>query len=559
MTERTEETIEDDEIGKHDHSNKDSLLKSDTASVIERQSNDGKDEDEDEDEGLPIDRGWAWVVAIAVQINIAIVIGYTRAFGILFIEFLQSFKASVAETTLVTAVMAAIFGISVFISMQVLVGRFQERTLVMTGGIIASMGIITSYFATNVVELILSQGIFLGIGNSLIHGPGLVLVGKYFKKKRALANAVANSGISAGSVLFPPLAKALLDAYGLRGTLLVLGGINLHVLVCGALLRPLNTFKRHTSQKVTMKSTVTQETNIGQVDTLKIRSHPEDDEVKIDSEIHSVPLVSQTYKTDLRNHSETGDRLEEFQSQSDIYSFVPPETINKAERKMSHSSSVCNCLKNFGGSLGFYLWKDPTFICLILVTALAIFLILFLNYFPAFVTDNGTSEQDAAIFISVAGAIDFFARLGVGFFANAGFVKRRYICAFGLFVSGINCHMLRFYTTYKLQLAGIIIYGLCGGIYNSFIPVLLSDILGVQHLAKSLGFTMITHGLVISLYHPLVGALKDITGSYITSFHVMGTSVILGGALLLAEPLFEKCKKKLKESNGDVKTDVMLP
>ncbi|XP_055954397.1 monocarboxylate transporter 12-like [Patella vulgata] len=104
-------------------------------------------------------------------------------------------------------------------------------------------------FARNVTELIATQGVLFGLGSAMIHGPALVLLGKYFKTRRGLATSIANSGISSGAVIFPPLVRYLLDSFGLRGALLIVGGLQLNMLVFGLLLRPVESFKH--KKKVT--------------------------------------------------------------------------------------------------------------------------------------------------------------------------------------------------------------------------------------------------------------------------------------------------------------------
>ena len=73
-------------------------------------------------------------------------------------------------------------------------------------------------------------------------GTGAVFLGelaKYFDKHFDVANAISYTGISIGIIVMPLLTQFLLDAYGCRGALLILGGINLHSVMSGAFLRPL--------------------------------------------------------------------------------------------------------------------------------------------------------------------------------------------------------------------------------------------------------------------------------------------------------------------------------
>lgn len=69
----------------------------------------------------------------------------------------------------------------------------------------------------------------------------ITVLGFYFTRRRALANALASVGVSLGITLWPLLARYLLEDLGWRGTFLVFGGVFLHCCVCGAILRPVAT------------------------------------------------------------------------------------------------------------------------------------------------------------------------------------------------------------------------------------------------------------------------------------------------------------------------------
>ena len=65
------------------------------------------------------------------------------------------------------------------------------------------------------------------------------MTARYFDKRRGIANAFCLSGTAAGSFILPFLIEFLLEAYEFRGTMLILGGCMLHILISAALFRPL--------------------------------------------------------------------------------------------------------------------------------------------------------------------------------------------------------------------------------------------------------------------------------------------------------------------------------
>ena len=72
----------------------------------------------------------------------------------------------------------------------------------------------------------------------------MVLVGHHFTRRRALANGISVSGSAVGSFLLPNLMQHLLNQYGLRGALALIGALMLHVCLCAVFFRPLSSYKR---------------------------------------------------------------------------------------------------------------------------------------------------------------------------------------------------------------------------------------------------------------------------------------------------------------------------
>lgn len=60
----------------------------------------------------------------------------------------------------------------------------------------------------------------------------------HFTRRRTLALGVALSSIGLSSFAFNPLFQLLVERYTWRGALLILGGLSLNILPCGALIRP---------------------------------------------------------------------------------------------------------------------------------------------------------------------------------------------------------------------------------------------------------------------------------------------------------------------------------
>jgi len=74
----------------------------------------------------------------------------------------------------------------------------------------------------------------------MIYLPAVVVVGLYFEKRRSLAMGLAMCGSGVGTFAFAPIASRLLEEYGWRGAAVIVAGLALNGVACGALFRPLD-------------------------------------------------------------------------------------------------------------------------------------------------------------------------------------------------------------------------------------------------------------------------------------------------------------------------------
>ena len=112
---------------------------------------------------------------------------------------------------------------------------------------------------------------FAGVALALLKIPGQVLQGQYFDKYYPLARGVCTVCGALGIIVFPPLTQVFLDTYGWRNTLLLLGGIYLHMIISGILFRSptqVQRFSLLTTNDLDDENDPCLETNASEHDTL---------------------------------------------------------------------------------------------------------------------------------------------------------------------------------------------------------------------------------------------------------------------------------------------------
>ncbi|XP_067620386.1 monocarboxylate transporter 12 [Eurosta solidaginis] len=186
---------------------------------------------------VPPDGGWGWLVLLGSMMVNILIPGTIKSFGVLFVEFLEAFDASPATGAWIPALCYFLYSSLGPVS-SILSVKYSYRTVTIMGGASASIGMIASFWASSVAYLYLSYGVLVGIGAGLSFPPTVYIVTSYFVKLRGLANGLCISGSALGSIILPPVLRWLLETYGYRGAVLIMGGITLNVFVAAIFYEP---------------------------------------------------------------------------------------------------------------------------------------------------------------------------------------------------------------------------------------------------------------------------------------------------------------------------------
>lgn len=198
------------------------------------------------------DGGWAWVVCGAAFCDLFVVLGMHYTVGVLYAALLDHFKESKAKTAWVGSI--AQFSLFFFCYPGSLLSeRYGCRRVVIVGGILTSIGLLLSSFATSLNQIYFTHGIIVGFGTSISYLPALVMVAYYFDKKRSFATGIATSGSNLGALGLAPLQQVIVDAFGWRNCYRFLSGLALVITVCGLLFKPLD--EKKTGKDRLVKST----------------------------------------------------------------------------------------------------------------------------------------------------------------------------------------------------------------------------------------------------------------------------------------------------------------
>ncbi|XP_052058189.1 monocarboxylate transporter 3-like [Mytilus californianus] len=522
-----------------------------------------------------VDRGWAWIVLAACFLRSFMVIGINKAFGMFFVEYIEAFESNASTVSVIISTQQIMFSLSSFLILTFGNRFFTFRPIIILGSVLMAAGYFLNAYAPNVQFLFLSQGVLFGIGQAAASGPSVVVLNSYFDKRRGLANSLANSGGSLGGLLLPLIIQALLETYGLQGAQIVISGMLLNIVVSGALLRPMT--NNVPQEKLNLEVKVEEEDETKNGNHIKINLNQEDLSLSADdirSKLYKSEKAQKENEKLLINIPQPNNhyRMRTFSENLHEYrvTTVPRQTgiPNSADAsKFTNLSNIFGSLADVSSSVqSVFLAKnveitkretadDETETCfskyilsvinfkilrnhhlklVYLLGFLAVFSArLQMAYIPPYARDCGISGRNISYLVTIIGTCDFFGRFGVALIADSKRVKLSSIISASLIIMGITSMCNSFIRDFHTFIAYCVIYGLFGGLYNSVVALLLVDAVGPKNLSPALAFAIQIHGISISAMAPILGFMRDSTGSYTGSFYIMGVGNLLSALLLL--------------------------
>ncbi|XP_053604304.1 monocarboxylate transporter 12 isoform X2 [Plodia interpunctella] len=479
--------------------------------------------------------------------------GMTYSFGIFYKEFLTYFGEGKGKTAWIVSVLVGMTLCSGPISSS-FVNRWGCRVVTISGAILAASFVAISAFASNVVTLIITIGIFTGFGFGLIYLPAIVSVTVWFDKKRSLATGIAVCGSGLGTFLFPPITEALIETYGWRGAMGIIGAFILNCVPLGMMFRPVperrptpatdpmlpqsnNTplIRSQSSENIKRSNGNSKDTDTARLTLSQpaLNKPPEHKPRKYGSGIMERPDV--LYQGSMSSLTKYRAASPERQ----IYTSLP----NIEQEKI-----VCHCdwlpcsaefKKALSKMLDFSLLVDPIFI----LFSLSNFLTSIGFYIP-FVYIVPMSEKlgvsNSAYLISIIGAANLIGRIFLGYISDKPWVNRLTAYNSCLAIAGISTALsMACWEFWGLAIYSTV-FGFTIGAYVGLTSVVLVDLLGLEKLTNAFGLLLLFQGISSLIGPPLAGWLFDTTQSYAPGFYLAGGTIALSGIILFFVPCIER-------------------
>lgn len=186
----------------------------------------------------PPEGGWGWAVVAGAFISVGFSFAFPKCITVFFRDIEVIFNASTSQVSWISSINASFIYAGGPIS-SILVNKYGSRPIMILGGCLSGTGLIAASFCNTVEALYLFVGVITGLGLAFNLNPALIMISKYFYKRRPFANGIAMTGTPVIMSTLAPLSSWFYNQFGWRGSFLILGGILLNCCVAGSLMRPI--------------------------------------------------------------------------------------------------------------------------------------------------------------------------------------------------------------------------------------------------------------------------------------------------------------------------------
>ncbi|KAM9748775.1 monocarboxylate transporter 7 isoform 2-T3 [Dama dama] len=409
------------------------------------------------------DGGWGWVVAVSFFFVEVFTYGIIKSFGVFFSDLMDSFSESNSRISWVVSICVFVLTFTAPVS-TVLSSRFGHRLVVMLGGLLVSAGMVTAAFSQKVYHMYIAIGVVSAI-------------------------------------------TALKETVGWRYSMLFVGLLQLNLVVCGALLRPIvivgtpgtpkTPAPEHRKEAQYMLENEKTRTSIDSIDSgVEFTTSPKN------APGHSAGAAEPAAEVQARGWP--GAPLLDFSV-------------------LTERSFICYTLFGLFVTLGFF---APSLYIIPLGLSL------------------GLDRDRAALLLCAMAVAEVFGRIGAGLVLNREPIRKVYIELVCVVLLALSLLTFTFATGFWGLLACSVFSGaMIGTVAGTHIPLLAEDdVVGIQKMSSAAGVYVFFQSISGLAGPPLAGLLVDQSRIYSRAFYSCAAGMAVAAVCLA---LVRPCKRGL--------------
>ncbi|XP_064619207.1 monocarboxylate transporter 13-like isoform X2 [Lineus longissimus] len=183
--------------------------------------------------------------------------------------------------------------------------------------------------------------------------------------------------------------------------------------------------------------------------------------------------------------------------------------------------------------LDITIFKNSRYLLLCLNNLLLMFGIgIVYVHLSAYAELQGVKGTASAMLFSAIGIANFLGRIFFGFAGHHPKVNVVLAYILAACIYGVSVECLPVITEYPAMVAIAVIFGFFTGSFGTYLPDILITFLCLHRMPCGYGYLLIFEGIGQLLGAPVAGILYDSTGTYIYSFYLGGTCILVSALIL---------------------------
>ncbi|XP_028842308.1 solute carrier family 16 member 6b [Denticeps clupeoides] len=460
------------------------------------------------------DGGWGWAVAVAFFFVEVFTYGIIKSFGIFLQDLMSEFEESNSRVSWVISICVFVMTFTAPLS-TVLSNRFGYRPVVMIGGLLISLGTISTAFTKSIGEMYITTGVVSGLGYCLTFLPTVTILSQYFSKRRSLVTSVASTGECVAIFALAPAFTALRDVIGWRYCMLVIGLLQASIMAFGALLRPII---------ISAKPAVDESSG----SPLK----PSENRYEVENEFTQTSFSSMDSGVQSLSASRTNLAEGVDQELTERKGLVDKAEVREQDGEKKEVALVSPPQPKL---LDFSILLDGGFICYALFGLFAT-----LGFFAPqlylieLAVSRGVERDWATYMLSAMAVAEIFGRLSIGWVLNRRPIRKVYILLVCTLLLCLVLVAFALVTEFWGLAVCCCLYGfLLGTVASTHIPMLAEDdVVGIERMPSAVGVYVCIQSFAGLAGPPLGGLLVDFSKNYGSAFYSCAVGMGLGSLFL---------------------------
>uniref|UniRef100_A0A182PJE6 Major facilitator superfamily (MFS) profile domain-containing protein n=1 Tax=Anopheles epiroticus TaxID=199890 RepID=A0A182PJE6_9DIPT len=220
------------------------------------------------------DGGWGWMIVFAYGLANIMIVPVLQSFGLIFRDTFREIHISATKASIIINLASAV-GMALGLFNGPLLRRYGFRKLAVAGGFLFSSGLMLTSSAVHFAHFIITYSIISSLGMGFCNSSFSLALNTYFVVRRNKAAGIAMTITGLGPILLPQLVSLLLNLYGARYCLLIIGALATHIVAGGLLLQPV---KWHTLPATAPPPSTCTADQIDAIHSVEVQIIPESDD-----------------------------------------------------------------------------------------------------------------------------------------------------------------------------------------------------------------------------------------------------------------------------------------